>query len=114
MPTYILKASPDEDLYVEWSTIVDCPVGWGTRKETHAYDPNTNTEERLDRADKDGTSALWGNPPAFGWDDEEFVVYSGLDTPGTIKRSDLKEFCLSYDEETNRFDGSFVIPFEEK
>lgn len=37
MPYYIVKAAPDQDLYMEWSTIVDAPTFIGTREEILAY-----------------------------------------------------------------------------
>lgn len=66
-PRWILyKGQPGEDAYVAWSSIVEAPVYVGTRAEMieHGYD-----EERIDRADKKGTSAFniddWWNETAF-------------------------------------------------
>ncbi len=54
MPKYIIKPRRDRDFYVEWSTIVDSIVGYGTRSEflEEGYEP-----ERLRAADIFGTSS---------------------------------------------------------
>lgn len=57
----------DEE-YVEWSTVVDAPVTYAmTRDEMTAYlreeygrQREHETPARLDRCDKQGHSALWG------------------------------------------------------
>ncbi len=33
MPRHIIKPVRDRDFYIEWSSVVDCPVDWGTREE---------------------------------------------------------------------------------
>lgn len=61
MGRYILKV-PDRDLYVEWSSIVEAPLMWGTREEFL----EDFEEERLDRADALGSSRLWTAKPNEG------------------------------------------------
>ena len=69
----IIKCAPDEDLYIEWSSIVEAPTAVGTRAEMLEYLPTGAHEncptcrcnpgaERLERADRTGTSGLdgWG------------------------------------------------------
>lgn len=74
MPSYIIKCAPDEDLYLEWSTVVEAPTAVGTRAEMldHLTENTSETgihapEARLQRADTTGTSAFgrygcpWGS-----------------------------------------------------
>lgn len=88
MPQIIVKANPDEDLYVSWSTIVDGPAEWGTRAEMideYGHDP-----ERLDRADRTGTSAY--DHRLYGWNDDTFVVMNGGESRGLLPRTKLAEY----------------------
>lgn len=75
MPTYIIKPERETDLYVWWSTIVDAPVGWGDRADALAHG---TAEDRLERADRTGTSANWTNWPAekmpYRYDDGEPMI----------------------------------------
>jgi hypothetical protein len=65
MPSYIVKAAPDEDLYVEWSTVVDAPIRWGTS------DALVLRRDRKSRADATGTSSFDG---FYNWEQESFLV----------------------------------------
>jgi hypothetical protein len=74
----IIKMDPDEDLYLEWSSVVEAPTFVGTRVEMATYlnEPRRGefwyTEEQvealLQRADEHGSSAYrpfgctWGSP----------------------------------------------------
>lgn len=110
MPSYILKPKPDEDFYLRYSTVVDSPCESGTRAEMLAWghDP-----ARLDRADERGTSALVGEPPWYGWQDETIHVREGVMDPtepddawwGSVARADMRAFC-----ETLGDDGNFHPP----
>lgn len=75
MPSYIVKVSPERDAYFEWSTVVDSPISFGTRED---YIQEGQPEERLARADRQGTSANWpglspDNQP-YGWNHGEFLL----------------------------------------
>jgi hypothetical protein len=79
----IVKASRQEDLYVEWSSTVDGPTFVGTRAETAAYlaatgpaGPTDPPENRLARADATGTSAksASGGVATGAWEDTGFIV----------------------------------------
>lgn len=110
MPSHIVKPIRDEDFYLRYSTVVDSPCEFGTRAEMLAEGVDA---DRLDRADAEGTSARWGNPLAYGWDDDSFVVREGMkdDTQpdyaiwGEVPRTSLRAFC-----ETLREDGYFHPP----
>lgn len=109
MPSYIVKVNKDEDFYVQWSEITDSPYCWGPRTEVEqamkdfGYDISP---DRFDRADATGTSAL---PGFYNWEDSGFV----FEQKGYLKRGDLKAFLETYDEETGKFDESFLEPFED-
>lgn len=57
MGRYIAKLG--EDAYVDWSTVVDAPVSWVVPRDVAV---ETWTEERVARADRNGTSILDGYP----------------------------------------------------
>lgn len=103
MGKQIIKVSPDRDLYMEWSSIVEAPTFIGTRAETTAYllEPKDGlhettiahpeaVEQRLARADLTGSS---GYPP-FGcdWDDHGEIFQQR----GYLPRSRFGEFCDRY------------------
>lgn len=98
MGSVIVKATPDADLYIEWSTIVEAPTFIGTRAETLEYlglpSPSVSDtpEERLARADETGTSAK-GDYAWFGsWTYDGFVV----EQRGVLPRSRLSAFAVLY------------------
>lgn len=107
MPSYIVKADPDEDWYCYWSTVVDAPVAFGTRAELEAAPWMTPAEvapDRFARADETGSSANWANWPAdqqpYIWSDTEgFVLMDcGPDRDPdegiwVLPRANLREFC---------------------
>jgi len=121
MPTYVLKATPERDLYCLWSTGVDGPTWWGTRaeilellveqdekKEQHA---RPEVEARLARADATGTSGM--HPGAGQWDDDLIFQMAG-----TLPRARLVDFLDSYAGSTDEdgvhdsWDLSLLEPFD--
>jgi hypothetical protein len=81
MPRTIYKADRERDLYVVWSSVVDCPIAWGTRAEIVDYlrmtdHPDAWADERFERVDRSGTSAMWPSrdDPEGGWSDIGWVV----------------------------------------
>lgn len=109
MPSYIVKASPDEDWYCLWSTIVDAPCRWGSRSELRrtSYDPREVAPDRFQRADENGSSARWPDWPAerqpFAWADESFILMeSAPERPNDngcwlLPRENLRAFCEALD-----------------
>lgn len=115
MPSYVVKADPDLDLYVLWSSIVDGPCESGTREEMveilffhddakYRFPDAVRSEiqERLDRADKNGTSAMWpreGPDAEGGWEDDTFLVYSPPSPhwtgPSILPRENLRAWLES-------------------
>ena len=57
MGRYIAKLA--DDCYVDWSTVVDAPVSW---VKTRAAAVRAWSAERVERADRNGTSILDGYP----------------------------------------------------
>lgn len=112
MPSYVLKASRDEDLYCIYSTIVDAVVLIGDREETRAYllhqdGVNGKPDERLARADSNGTSCRidsGGNGAWYGWGEETIPIGEGPGGPGELPRGDLAAYCraLLEDEDGSR------------
>jgi hypothetical protein len=86
MVRFIIKPEKDRDFYIEWSTIVDHPMSWGTRD--NMFGPGDDT--RLERADMYGSTGLEGH-----WEDSSFVVYNRGLVPLSVKREDLINFVLS-------------------
>lgn len=111
MPTYIVKPDRDRDFYVSWSTVVDNVTGCGTRSDFIA-EPDV-TEERMARADANGTSAL--DPSAYGWDDETFLVHNMPDPPhvGLLPRKLLAQFALLCVEGRDTEAAAFLEPLED-
>lgn len=92
MAYYIVKVSPDRDAYLEWSTYTDTVAGIFTKNEYIEERPNE--ADRMDRADRYGSSANWpGVDPhkqIFGWNDEDFLVMSNP-TQGFLPRTRLPD-----------------------
>lgn len=99
----ILKASQDpaEDLYCLYSTVTDAVTVIGTRGEIRQYlihneRPRAETDERLEYADRNGTShrvdtfgtgEFW-----FGWNVETLAIGDGPGAPGELPRGDLSAY----------------------
>jgi hypothetical protein len=106
MGTYIMKASPEEDFYVEWSTVSDEWSFAGTRREMLEYlqvanerahlgfTPNSGNwpEDKLHRADETGTSVRFRFPgaeaPSGAWTEKTVQI----ENTGTIPRDKLREY----------------------
>lgn len=104
-PRLILKAAPDEDLYIGWSTIAESPAGSWTRAEAlHCgIDP-----VRLERADRTGTSFIDSTEGA--WDDEVMIA----EQRGLLPRKYLAAYAELWlgGEKDKAFD--LLEPFEDE
>ncbi len=97
----LIRAAPDRDLYLVWSSIVDAPVAVGTRAEMVGWArqewrlEEERAEAALMRADELGTSDRRFN--TGGWDDDELPVFNGWQPPEPgwwyIRRDRLVEFA---------------------
>lgn len=124
MPTYILKVAPEKDLYIGWSTVTDSIHFWGTREEIIEREideaqrradeivktARTEVEQRLDRADETGTTALWGTPPAYGFQSGQ-MIWQGQ---GYLPRERIEEMLATYNTSIGDFEGEHLLkPFED-
>lgn len=91
MPSYIVKPECDRDWYVVWSDVVEAPTAAGTREELKrsAWRQSEFTDDRFDRADRTGCSALWPDPnaPIYGYQDTEGFIY---EQRGWLRRTNLR------------------------
>jgi hypothetical protein len=101
--TPIFKAAPEVDLYMEWSTMAERPAFIGGRAEIKLYlvrmrmESDDESEERLQRADTVGSSALHADVTAVGpvegaWDDDGVIV----EQHGFLPRPRFAEFMRRY------------------
>lgn len=67
MPRYILKHEQESNFYVEWSTLVDSPLSWGSIEDLNVE----ITPEIKERIDLTGTSSSHG---IDGWDEPSLLV----------------------------------------
>lgn len=115
MPSYVLKASPEEDLYGIYSTIVDAFVFIGTRGETRQhllYEDGVNgmPDERLERADRNGASCKIGAPDFwYGWNDEFISIGEGPGD-GNLPRKDLAAYLRYLEANNNEAAAALVVP----
>lgn len=100
---HIFKSYPGEDAYVSWSGIADAPHFVGTRAEMIEYG---YAEERLDRADKKGTSVFniddW-------WEDEEGQIAEQL---GFVRREDIVTYSKLYLSGDRDAAYALLVPFD--
>jgi hypothetical protein len=96
--TIVIKPERDQDFYVGWSTEVESPDWWGSRAEAKRYltedsalpyGDKTDPDERLNRADANGTSAIDGFAFFGAWDYEAFIY----EQRGRLLREHLAEAC---------------------
>lgn len=99
----LIKAAPDRDLYVGWSNNVEAPTGIWTRAEALAYG---FPPSRLDRADKNGSSAIGYNDGH--WDDEGFIA----EQRGWLRRDRLGDYAQAYAREDYDAAWDLLEPFE--
>ena len=101
MGSIIVKPERDKDFYMIWSSIVDEPTGWGSRKfllseEGHLSD-GLRREELFDRADERSSSSYLFPET---WDEDWSLNFAQA---GTIPRSRMFKLAevlskVGYDE----------------
>lgn len=122
MGKQIIKVSPDEDLYLEWSSVVEAPtfIGdraamvehlmYGFQPETRRYDFELGeVEVRLQRTDETGSSG-W-EPFGCSWDDSGEIYMQ----QGFLPRAKMRDLALLYLAATGpSVDASGLLePFED-
>lgn len=119
MPTFIVKAEPDTDLYVLWSTVVDAPTFTGTRAEVTQHlawqDGNRSAqqiEQRFARADAHGSSGI---PPFnYGtWDGDPGDGDLMYQQQGFIRRHNFPEYAARLRITGDPDPGHLLDPFED-
>ncbi|MFF9624237.1 hypothetical protein [Streptomyces griseosporeus] len=82
----LVKAAPDKDLYVQWSTVCDMPGGVFSRQTAleYGFPPS-----RLAHADKYGSSSHIGDG---AWDDKGFVA----EQRGWLRRELIGDYAVEY------------------
>ncbi|MER8118918.1 hypothetical protein [Streptomyces sp. NPDC094031] len=105
----VIKATPDEDLYLEWSSIVDACTMVGTRADLLAAG---HRPEALDRADRIGTSDRVAQVGA--WGDESLGVgtteHRQCEGPLVLSRVDLAAFARHLAAGDSRQAEDLLIP----
>lgn len=114
----VIKAAPDVDLYMEWSSIAEMPRFVGNREDMllnlHAeFDPQVSDlpEVRLQRADDTGTSSkleVSGHPAEGAWDDHGLIVGQ----KGWLPRSKFAEFMRLW-RDNRQAAYKLLEPFED-
>lgn len=115
----IIKVAKDRDAYIEWSSVVEAPVAFGTREDFLTYrgaEPRGWIASRFDRADQCGTSAMF-----FGWLPPE-QQEGGWEDPGLIymqrgvlprnRMSDLYDLLMA--DANAEIPSDWLIPFEDR
>lgn len=115
MGSFIIKVAPDEDLYLEWSTIVEAPTAVADRAEMLKHlttggwrgptEPSA-AEERLARADRTGTSML--DCDFGGWDCAGEIYMQ----QGFLPRARMGEFARRLLADENAEPTDLLEPFE--
>lgn len=94
MPRPLLKAEPDDELYVDWTDVADGPCAVLSREDATDEDGDY-PPERFDRADRNGTSYVSAEPE---WDGEEVVQHTfGPDRDHgmyTLRHADILTYTL--------------------
>lgn len=85
MPHEIIKPSPDEDFYIDWSSITEAPCYWGTR-EHMAREVEPGDGKRFDRADQNGSSAM--HSAGTFWGRDEIFMQQGI-----VPRANMRALC---------------------
>lgn len=100
----LVKAAPDKDLYVNWSTVCDMPGGVFSRETAlaHGY-----PRSYLDRADATGTSARHGDG---AWDDKGWVA----EQRGWLRRDRLGDYAVEYLHGDREAAYSLLEPFDDE
>lgn len=99
----VVKTAWDRNCYVLWSGIAEGPIFIGTREEMRRVllREGGSADERLDRADTEGTSLrrdhLTGpGGPSYGWGDEGWLVQQGSAPHRWLPRENLEAFTRAY------------------
>jgi hypothetical protein len=99
----LVKAAPDKDLYVQWSTVCDMPGGVFSRETAleYGFPPS-----RLDHADEHGSSSRLGDG---AWDDKGWVA----EQRGWLRRDRIGEYAVEYLHGDREAAYALLEPFDD-
>jgi hypothetical protein len=122
MPRLVIKPIADRDEYVAWSTVVEAPLGGGTREQMLGWVASAGGMNRgpdgaaalMDRVDETGTSIRQDPDCSFQWRFGEWsdtsFIYEQL---GTIARDKLYPMFRLLVEGREREALDLLEPFED-
>jgi hypothetical protein len=100
----LVKAAPDQDLYIGWSNISERPSGAWTRAEALAYG---FPPSRLNRADETGTSSQIGDG---AWSDSGFIA----EQRGWLRRDRLGDYAAVHLDGNREAAYALLEPFDDE
>ncbi|WP_327724346.1 hypothetical protein [Streptomyces europaeiscabiei] len=98
----LVKAAPDKDLYVQWSTVCDMPGGVFSRETALDYG---FPRSKVDHADEHGSSSRLGDG---AWDDKGWVA----EQRGWLRRDRLGDYAVEYLTGDREAAFDLLVPFE--
>jgi hypothetical protein len=98
----LVKAAPDKDLYVQWSTVCDMPGGVFSRETALEYG---FPRSKVDHADEHGSSSRLGDG---AWDDKGWVA----EQRGWLKRDRIGDYAVEYLTGDRQAAYGLLEPFE--
>lgn len=98
----LVKAAPDKDLYVQWSTVCDMPGGIFSRETALEYG---FPRSKVDHADEHGSSSRLGDG---AWDDKGWVA----EQRGWLKRDRIGDYAVEYLNGDQQAAYALLEPFE--
>lgn len=98
----LVKAAPDKDLYVQWSTVCDMPGGVFSRETALEYG---FPRSKVDHADEHGSSSRLGDG---AWDDKGWVA----EQRGWLRRDRIGDYAVEYLNGDREAAYRLLEPFE--
>lgn len=100
----LVKAAPDKDLYVQWSTVCDMPGGVFSRETALEYG---FPRSKVDHADKHGSSSRIGDG---AWDDKGWVA----EQRGWLRRDRIGDYAIEYLTGDREAAYALLEPFDDE
>lgn len=100
----LVKAAPDKDLYVHWSTVCDMPGGVFSRETALEYG---FPRSKVDHADEHGSSSRLGDG---AWDDKGWVA----EQRGWLRRDRIGDYAVEYLHGDRQAAFDLLEPFEDE
>lgn len=100
----LVKAAPDKDLYVQWSTVCDMPGGVFSRETALEYG---FPRSKVDHADEHGSSSRIGDGT---WDDKGWVA----EQRGWLRRDLIGDYAVEYLHGDREAAYALLEPFDDE